>query len=513
MRRYIRRLIDMKLAMLLASTMPNPAIAAEIPVDVSKAADTAPIELPQSIITGLAQAHVPPSAMSVVIARVGDGTPLVALNADRSMMPASTMKLVTTWAGLSILGRDYRWRTTAWTDGNIDASGVLHGNLYIQGRGDPKLVPEELLDLVHKIRLAGINTVDGELILDKYYFGPSTRTLPPLDSDAGSPYAVGPDPLLYSFKSLSFKLIPSTDGTFTVDVSPSLAHLEVDNALRMTDGVCREPTQGYGPTVERTDAGIIRMVFRGAYSRRCGVRVVNAAVLDHTTFFGEGFLALWQKTGGTFVERPDGSFVREGSVPAGAHLVATHDSPALRNIVRDINKVSNNVMARNLFLTIGAVSNRPPATMQKSERAIFAFLHKKGLSFPELVLENGSGRSRNEHISAMSLANLLQAAKASPVAKTFVDSLPIAGVDGTMSHRLIATTVRGHAHIKTGTLRDVRAIAGYVTTANQEDYVVVSVINDIHANAAQAVHDALLEWVYEGLPPELSGAVIANRGK
>ncbi len=497
--------------MLLAWVMSIRAIAVEITVDTSKAADTVPITLPQQVTAGLAQARVPLSAMSVVIEKSGSSVPLVALNADLPMMPASTMKLVTTWAGLSILGRDYRWRTTAWADGNVDASGVLHGNLYIQGRGDPKLVPEELLDLVRKIHRAGINGVDGALVLDKHYFGPSTRDLPRLDGDAGSPYAVDPDPLLYSFKSLSFKLTPSTDGTVKVDVSPPLAHLLVDNELRITDGACRATTQGYGPTVERADSGVVRAILRGAYSRRCGVRAINAAMLDHTTFFGEGFLALWQQTGGTFADSPDGSYIREGTVPVGALLVATHDSPALRDIVRDINKPSNNVMARNLFLTIGAVSGQLPATPQKSARAIVAFLRKKGLAFPELVLDNGSGRSRNERISAMSLASLLQAARTSPVAKIFVDSLPIAGVDGTMRRRLVGMAARGHAHIKTGTLRDVRAIAGYVTAANGENYVVVSVINDINAHAAEAVHDTLLEWVYEGLPSGLSGAAIANR--
>ncbi|WP_241018363.1 D-alanyl-D-alanine carboxypeptidase/D-alanyl-D-alanine-endopeptidase [Paraburkholderia sp. Tr-20389] len=486
-------------------------MAVEIPVDAGKAVDSAPITLPQPVTSGLAQARVPLSAMSVVIAKAGSSTPLIALNADRPMMPASTMKLVTTWAGLSILGRDYRWRTSAWAEGNVDASGVLHGNLYIQGRGDPKLVPEELLDLVRKIHRAGITGVDGALVLDKHYFAPTTRELPLLDGDAGSLYAVGPDPLLYSFKSLSFRLTPSTDGAVKVEVSPPLAHLLIDNELRMTTGPCRTPSQGYGPTVERGDAGIVHAIFRGAYSRRCGEQVVNEAVLDHTTFFGEGFLALWQQTGGTFTDSPDASYIREGTVPAGARLVATHDSPPLRDIVRDINKLSNNVMARNLFLTIGAVSGRPPATAQKSTRTIVGFLRKKGLAFPELVLENGSGRSRNERISAMSLSTLLQAAWSSPVAQIFIDSLPVAGVDGTMRRRLVGMTARGHAHMKTGTLRDVRAIAGYVTAADGSNYVVVSVINDVRASAAQAAHDALIEWVYEGLPSGLSGAATANR--
>jgi serine-type D-Ala-D-Ala carboxypeptidase/endopeptidase (penicillin-binding protein 4) len=178
--------------------------------------------------------------------------------------------------------------------------------------------------------------------------------------------------------------------------------------------------------------------------------------------------------------------------------VAVHQGPVLSDIVRDINKFSNNVMARNLFLTIGAVKEKPPATPEKSENAIRAFLNVNGLPMPDLALQNGSGLSRDEHISALSLADLLQHANASPVAQVFVESLPIAGVDGTMRNRLKSAPVLGNAHIKTGTLRDVRAIAGYVAGADGQSYVVVSIINDEHAEAARAAHDALLEWVYQG---------------
>jgi len=121
---------------------------------------------------------------------------------------------------------------------------------------------------------------------------------------------------------------------------------------------------------------------------------------------------------------------------------------------------------------------------------------------PELVLDNGCGLSREEHVSALSLASLLQAANASPVAQPFIDSLPVAGVDGTMRNRLTNASVGGNAHIKTGTLRDVRAIAGYVAAQTGETWIVVSLINDPHAEAAREAHDALLEWVYKGMPEE-----------
>jgi D-alanyl-D-alanine carboxypeptidase/D-alanyl-D-alanine-endopeptidase (penicillin-binding protein 4) len=447
--------------------------------------------LPPAVMAGLARAHVPLSAISVVIEKVGDRTPIVALNAGKPMMPASTMKLVTTYSGLSILGPDFRWRTTAYADGNLDANGILHGNLYIQGTGDPKLVPEELIDLVQKIRKAGINGIDGALVLDKRYFDPSTRDLPPFDDDATAPYNVGPDPLLYAFKSLSFTLTPSSDGKVAVDVIPALAQLQIDDQLHATGGPCRGelPT----PAVTPQPNGTVVASFAGDYAERCGPRTLNVAVLDHSAFFAGGFLALWEQTGGSFK-----GATREGPVPLEARLVATHEGPMLSDIVRDINKFSNNTMARNLFLTIGAVTSKPPATPEKSEHAIEEFLAKSGLNMEYLSLDNGSGLSRDEHITALSLADLLQAANASPVAQVFVDSLPVAGVDGTMRNRLTSQPVGGNAHIKTGTLRDVRAIAGYVASADGVSYVVVSIINDPHSEAARAAHDALLEWVYQG---------------
>ncbi|MDE1179502.1 D-alanyl-D-alanine carboxypeptidase/D-alanyl-D-alanine-endopeptidase [Paraburkholderia sp.] len=449
--------------------------------------------LPRPVMLGLQRAHVPLSNISVVVEKVGDRTPILALNAGQPMMPASTMKLVTTFAGLSILGPDYRWKTTAYADGSIDANGILHGNLYIQGTGDPKLVPEELIDLVQKIHKAGISGIDGALVLDKRFFDPSTRDLPPFDDDATAPYNVGPDPLLYAFKSLSFSLTPSADGSVAIDVLPALAQLQIDNHLHATRGPCRGEGTALAPAVNAQADGTVTASFDGDYPLHCGPRTINVAVLDHSAFFAGGFLALWQQSGGTFK-----GTTREGAVPLDARLVATHQGPVLSDIVRDINKFSNNTMARNLFLTIGAVAGKPPATTQKSIAAITSFLHRSGLPMEYLTLDNGSGLSRDEHVTALALADLLQAANASPVAQVFVESLPIAGVDGTMRNRLTTQPVGGNAHIKTGTLRDVRAIAGYVASADGSSYVVVSLINDPHSEAARAAHDALLEWVYQG---------------
>jgi serine-type D-Ala-D-Ala carboxypeptidase/endopeptidase (penicillin-binding protein 4) len=481
-------------AALAAATVCVPATQAQ-PAGARTPTVNVTTVLPPTVMAGLERAHVPLSSVSVVIEKVGDRQPSVAVNAGQAMMPASTMKLVTTWSGLSMLGPDYRWKTTAYTDGDVDASGTLHGNLYIKGTGDPKLVPEELIDLVQKIRATGIVRIEGALVLDKSEFDPSTRDLPSFDGDDSAPYNVGPDPLMYAFKSVSFTYSPSREGV-SIDVVPPVAQWQIDNQIRARGGKCG----GILPTPQVTPGanGVVTASFEGSYAMHCGERTLNmAAPVDHSTFFSDGFLALWQQAGGSF-----SGATREGVVPPKARLLAVHQSPPLSDVVHDINKFSNNVMARNLFLTLGAVEGKPPATTAKAAAAVNAFLRKSGVYMPELVLDNGCGLSREEHVSALSLANLLQAANASPVAQPFIDSLPIAGVDGTMRNRLNNQGVDGNAHIKTGTLRDVRAIAGYVASQNGDSWIVVSLINDPHAESARAAHDALLEWVYKGMPEE-----------
>src|SRR5262249_51235873 len=154
--------------------------------------------------------------------------------------------------------------------------------------------------------------------------------------------------------------------------------------------------------------------------------------------------------------------VREGMAPPGARLLYTQESPPLTEIVRDTNKFSNNIMARHIFLTLGLDAAGAPANGAKSFNAVKAWLARKNLSAPGLVMENGSGLSRIERISAGSLAHLLQAAWKSPVMPELISSMPIVGADGTMRRRLKNDGVSGQAHIKTGLLSDVRAMAGYV---------------------------------------------------
>jgi D-alanyl-D-alanine carboxypeptidase/D-alanyl-D-alanine-endopeptidase (penicillin-binding protein 4) len=213
--------------------------------------------------------------------------------------------------------------------------------------------------------------------------------------------------------------------------------------------------------------------------------------MDHTSFFAGGFLALWAQAGGTFTGN-----VNVSAVPVAARRIAVHESLPLPELLKNMNKVSNNTMARNIYLTVGAVAFKPPATEEGADKIVARWLRRNHIEATGLVVDNGSGLSRDARISTETMGEILQSAFHSPVAQPLIDSFPTVGVDGTMRHRLMRTGITGHAQIKTGTLGDVRAIAGYVFAKNGHPYLVVSDINDPRSFAGGEAHDALLEWVY-----------------
>jgi len=183
-------------------------------------------------------------------------------------------------------------------------------------------------------------------------------------------------------------------------------------------------------------------------------------------------------------------------MPAQARMLTTGKSQSLSETVRDINKYSNNVMARQLFLTLGINSGTIPATTASATNSIKQWLSIKGLVVPELALENGSGLSRIERISAGNLGAILLSAYASPVMPELMASLPVAAVDGTLRKRLKSAEVAGQAHVKTGSLSGVRSIAGYVLDAQGNRVVVVFLVNHTNAFNAQPAMDTLLSWVH-----------------
>ncbi len=189
----------------------------------------------------------------------------------------------------------------------------------------------------------------------------------------------------------------------------------------------------------------------------------------------------------------------EGSTPQGLIPLKVYQSPPLAEIIRGINKFSNNIAARQLYLTLGTgdtVVINSPATLAKSDAAIKQWLISKQLNFPELIIENGSGLSRKEQISARHMGQLLLAAFNSPVMPEFISSLPITAVDGTLKNRFADMPVKGKGHMKTGALNNVRALAGYLLDHKGRRIVVVFFVNHEQAAQSRIAMDTLINWIY-----------------
>ena len=439
-------------------------------------------ELPRPVVQALKTAGIPARSVGAVVQELGASRPLLLHEASDPMNPASVMKLVTTYAALELLGPAFRWKTEVYLDGN---------DVVLRGSGDPKLDHESFWMLLRSLRGRGLRDIRGDLVLDRSYFGPVEDGR--IDDDAFRPYNVAPDALLVNYKSLRFTFVPNEPGV-RVFAEPALPGMELVNSLRLSEGNCPEGRAFRAMIQASFRAKPPRAEFTGAYPRLCGERELNVALYEPQEYVASMVKQLWGEMGGTWE-----GVVRQGQVSSAAKLLYTHESEPLAQVVRDINKFSNNVMARQLYLTLAAETRGPPARPENAERSIRELLARKGIKAPELVIENGSGLSRRERASASTLAAVLQAAWRSAVMPEFVSSLPVVASDGTMRKRLLAEGVAGNAHIKTGLLQDARSIAGYVLDRHGRRHLVVMLINHPRASAeGQPAVDAMIEWVYEG---------------
>ncbi|MDQ7968663.1 MAG: D-alanyl-D-alanine carboxypeptidase/D-alanyl-D-alanine-endopeptidase [Oxalicibacterium faecigallinarum] len=444
--------------------------------------------LPSAMTDALTRSAIPLQSVGAYVQEVTNPKPLIALNAEAGFNPASTMKLVTTNAALELLGPAFTWKTKAYIRGTL-ADEVLHGDLIIRGEGDPKLVTEKFWQLLRQIRASGVREIRGNLILDRSQFQARPHDAGAFDDYPLKPYNVGPDALLLNYNVMSVHFLPdAARGVATIQFDPPVAWTNAQPP-RLSSGACGDWQTALKPQFNPNG-----VVFEGAYPAACGEKTwyLHPYRVSPTAYFGQVFRQLWTDVGGRF----DG-VVTEGAVSPDARQIAEWQSPPLPEIVRDINKFSNNVMARHVLLAMAAASGNVPATPEFGANLVRAWLSRKGIDTTKLVIENGSGLSRIEQITPEEMGRMLVAAYQSPIMPEFISSMPIVGLDGTMRRRLVNNDVAGRAHIKTGSLDGVRAVAGYVQALSGRRYVVVCIINDIRAEAGRAAQDALLQWVHE----------------
>ena len=445
----------------------------------------APQKIPPEVESALARANVPRDAVALLVVDADGGSaPRLSHRASAAMNPASVMKLVTTYAALDLLGPSYTWATPVFVEGAI-RDGTLYGNLTIQGQGDPKLVLERLWLLLRRVQGQGIKTVAGDIILDRAAFDVPPADPASFDGEPLRPYNAAPDALLINYKSVVITLVPDASSTVArVQYDPPLGGVQLQATVPLLTGDCGD----YRSALKADFTQPQRIRFAGGYAAACGEKVWPVAYVDPASYATRAVQGLWQDMGGQLH-----GVVRFGTVPAEANWKPAFEvrSPPLAEIIRDINKFSNNVMAQQVFLTLGRTADKP-ATFASAQANVLRWW-KERISADDLpLMDNGSGLSRQERISAQALARLLQVAYQSPAMPELMSSLPISGVDGTL--RRMKTKSGGIAHLKTGSLNNVVAVAGYVHTGSGKRYVLVALINHNNAGAARPALEALVDW-------------------
>jgi D-alanyl-D-alanine carboxypeptidase/D-alanyl-D-alanine-endopeptidase (penicillin-binding protein 4) len=361
---------------------------------------------------------------------------------------------------------------------------VLEGDLFIRGSGDPKLVLERVWQGLRRLQQAGVREIRGDIVLDRSAFAPAEGSPADFDGDPMRPYNVQPDALLMNFHALTWTVTPDPlrgVARIVAETDPAGA---APRSVPLAAGACEDWRAGLKPLP--TETGVR---FTGSYPSACGEQTWPMADPDPAGHGARLLAALWKELGGTLTGR-----VRDGRWPAGLRAQQEWRSPPLAEVVRDINKFSNNVMAQQLFLTLAA-QRLPgqPATPEAARETLRRWVAERigeGAA-GELVLDNGSGLSRHTRVTAQWLAQLLQHAWSSPVMPELMASLPVNGLDGTMRR---SRAPAGRAHLKTGSLRDVAGLAGYVLDDQGRRRVLVAVIQHPNANAARPALDALVQW-------------------
>lgn len=443
--------------------------------------------LPDTVRDALARVGVPASAVSVVVEPVGEGAARVSHQPTAAMNPASVMKLVTTYAALDLLGPAFTFHTDFLVQGTL-AGGVLEGNLHIRGGGDPKLTYDDLWRVAHQLRARGLREIRGDIVIDRSYFAPTTHDPARFDGEPRRAYNVGVDAFLVNYQAANFTFVPSGTAVRVIP-EPDFPNVQVVSQVSLTSESCRDWRRAI--KYNFSDNGLLASVeFTGSFSETCGEKTMALALFDGPRYSESALRWIWSETGGTLRGK-----VHPGPVPPEATLIHRHDSKPLANLVRETNKFSSNVMARHIYLALSAERASVAGEAKASERVVREWLKSRAIDAAELSIENGSGLSRSDRITAATLAALLRSAWSSALMPELVSSLPMLAVDGTLKSRRVGAA-SGQAHLKGGTLTGVQSVAGYVLDAQGRRWIVVMIVNHANAGATQPAMDALVDWVY-----------------
>jgi serine-type D-Ala-D-Ala carboxypeptidase/endopeptidase (penicillin-binding protein 4) len=448
-------------------------------------------DLPAGVRSVLNVRNVPDSTLSIYVENLETGESTLAWNEEQPRNPASVAKLLTTLVALDTLGPSYRWRTEVYLQGDV-VGGKLAGNLLLKGYGDPFLVTERVWQMLRQIRQSGIQHIEGDLLLDDSYFSVDASDPAEFDGEPLRAYNVQPNALLTNFKVVRYVFEPDpASKAVRVTLDPALDNLQVINKLSQVSGQCYGYQRGITITPNENQD---RFVLSGRFPDGCRSYAMDRTALGHNEFTYGLFKSIWQESGGSISGGWKNQVVPKDSTP-----YLTFESQPLSDVITMINKHSNNVMARQLLYTLSAETLGAPGTEQGGRDVVQQWLEARQLNSPALKLDNGAGLSREARMTARQIAQLLRFAYSSPFMPEYMSSLSISGLDGTLARRFRNGPLTGQAHIKTGSLDHVSAIAGYLQSKSGRRFIVVALQNhpDIHRGPGEEVQEALLRWVYD----------------
>ena len=479
----LTRLTGLVLVVLLAAAGPAPAQA-----------------LPEPVRAALARAEVPPDALGAIAIPLAGLARTWSYRAELPMQPASTIKLLTSIVALDRLGPNLRSRTELLATGPV-VDGVLRGDLVLRGGADPDFGWPQLWALLEELRAQGVHEIAGDLVLDRTLFTPAREDVgvPPFDESPEWPYNVIPDALHLNGSLLGIELRAGTD-SWQARTVPQIDGVAFESdGLQLVDGTCARWSTGWQRPTVRDAGDRVVIGLRGTFPRACTARA-ELSLVERTRLAGLAFGAWWARLGGSWSGR-----VREAGAPAGARVLAQRESRPWGEVLRGLNKRSDNPQTRLLFLLLGV--NAPPtpaglapqaSTRTRADAVVRDWLEANGIGHAGVVLDNGSGLSRSERIAPRQLAQAIAVAHASPYWSDLHMSMPVVGVEAAV--RLRDSPAAGRARLKPGGLRNVASLAGIVPDPQGRPWAFVAMVN--HAQAARAIPalHALVDWVARGQP-------------
>jgi D-alanyl-D-alanine carboxypeptidase/D-alanyl-D-alanine-endopeptidase (penicillin-binding protein 4) len=425
------------------------------------------------------------ATVSALVKHLPSGKVVFAHEPEAFCAPASANKLITGAGAFALLGPDYRFKTRVLADRRPDASGAIHGNLYLVGGGDPRLTPEKIWSIAHMLRLLGVRQVTGDLIGDDS-FHDATRYYEEWGPQSYRSYKAPLGALSVNYNTVNFWVRPGPKegAPAIVELDPRPAGLQIQGQIETVAGRVNKTVLTYDGQTANVSGEL------GVESAPGPAR----QAVDDPLSFAVGAFRQMLKTEGIAV----GGKSTGGVAPRHAALIYEYESDELSLMVRELYRFSNNFMAEQILRTIGAVKRGAPGSRESGAAAIGDWLRQEGLWRDGVVVVDGSGLARDNRQSAASMVGVLEWAARSPrIFPEYLNAQPIAGVDGTLRRRFKHGSLLGRVRAKTGFINGVVSLAGYCYDARGELYAFAVLINDYQpiagARGPQKLTESLLE--------------------